>query len=155
MEKIGLIYASRTGHNRRIAEYLQQQFTTLGQTVSLINVEQVQISDLEKLSGFIMISYTFHDGQIPDEALTFFDELQTADLRGKVYAVTGSGSIKHQHFGRALDYFDQVFNHLGALRATAVLKIDQDADRGDLARLTSFCQQYLDFERLVTQTQEK
>ncbi|MFC6316277.1 flavodoxin domain-containing protein [Lapidilactobacillus achengensis] len=155
MDKIGLIYASRTGHNEQIAQFLQQQFADLGQPTQLFNIETVKVADLERLPGFIMVSYTYHDGQIPDEALAFFDELQTADLRGKVYAVTGSGSIKHRHFGRALDYFDQLLNHLGALRATAVLKIDQDADRGDLARLTNFCQQFVDFPGIVTQAQEK
>jgi len=150
-KKVGIIYASMSGRNQRVAEYLQEKFAKLDQPTEINEVSQFDSQKLADYDGFVFVSYTYHDGQLPDESLDFFDDLQTIDLTGKCYALTGSSSIKHEHFVRALDYLDQQLNHLGALRATAILKIDLDADRADLARLDAFCQQFLDFMQLHQQ----
>lgn len=144
-KKIGIVYASMSGRNQRVAEYLQAQLAKMGQPATLDEISQFDSQKLLEDDAFIVVSYTYHDGQVPDEALDFFDDLQALDLTGKVYALAGSSSIEHEHFGRALDYLDQQLAHLGALRATAVLKINLDADRADLARLDAFCRQLIDF----------
>lgn len=149
--QIGIIYASMSGRNEQISKYLEQQFIKLDQSVDRHEISQFETEKLLDYQAFIIVSYTYHDGQIPDEALDFFDDLQTVDLTGKPYALTGSSSMKHEHFGRALDYLDQQLVHLGALRASAILKIDEDADRADLARLDALCQQVIDFNQLRTQ----
>lgn len=149
--QIGIIYASMSGRNEKIAAYLEKQFVRIGQAVDCHEISQFDTEQLLKYRAFIIVSYTYHDGQIPDEALDFFDDLQTVDLSGKPYALTGSSSIKHEHFGRALDYLDQQLIHLGALRASAILKIDEDADLADLARLDALCQQLIDFIQLRDQ----
>jgi flavodoxin short chain len=149
--QIGIIYASMSGRNEQISKYLEQQFIKLGQSIDRHEISQFETEKLSDYQAFIIVSYTYHDGQIPDEALDFFDDLQTVDLTGKPYALTGSSSMKHEHFGRALDYLDQQLVHLGALRASAILKIDEDADRADLARLDALCQQVIDFNQLRTQ----
>ncbi|KRM79831.1 hypothetical protein FC84_GL000528 [Lapidilactobacillus dextrinicus DSM 20335] len=149
--QIGIIYASMSGRNEQISKYLEQQFIKLGQSVDRHEISQFETEKLLDYQAFIIVSYTYHDGQIPDEALDFFDDLQTVDLTGKPYALTGSSSMKHEHFGRALDYLDQQLVHLGALRASAILKINEDADRADLARLDALCQQVIDFNQLRTQ----
>lgn len=144
---IGIIYASMSGRNEQISEYLEQHLAQLGQVVDRHEISQFDTEKLLAYRSFIVVSYTYHDGQIPDEALDFFDDLQTIDLAGKPYALTGSSSIQHEHFGRALDYLDQQLAHLGALRASAVLKVNEDADRADLARLDALCQQVIDFNQ--------
>ncbi|WP_270331347.1 flavodoxin domain-containing protein [Lapidilactobacillus dextrinicus] len=149
--QIGIIYASMSGRNEQISKYLEQQFIKLDQSVDRHEISQFETEKLLDYQAFIIVSYTYHDGQIPDEALDFFDDLQTVDLTGKPYALTGSSSMKHEHFGRALDYLDQQLVHLGALRASAILKINEDADRADLARLDALCQQVIDFNQLRTQ----
>ena len=149
--QIGIIYASMSGSNEQISKYLEQQFIKLDQSVDRHEISQFETEKLLDYQAFIIVSYTYHDGQIPDEALDFFDDLQTVDLTGKPYALTGSSSMKHEHFGRALDYLDQQLVHLGALRASAILKINEDADRADLARLDALCQQVIDFNQLRTQ----
>lgn len=149
--QIGIIYASMSGRNEQISKYLEQQFIKLGQSVDRHEISQFETEKLLDYQAFIIVSYTYHDGQIPDEALDFFDDLQTVDLTGKPYALTGSSSMKHEYFGRALDYLDQQLVHLGALRASAILKINEDADRADLARLDALCQQVIDFNQLRTQ----
>ncbi|MGK4180039.1 flavodoxin domain-containing protein [Lapidilactobacillus dextrinicus] len=149
--QIGIIYASMSGRNEQISKYLEQQFIKLGQSVDRHEISQFETEKLLDYQAFMIVSYTYHDGQIPDEALDFFDDLQTVDLTGKPYALTGSSSMKHEHFGRALDYLDQQLVHLGALRASAILKINEDADRADLARLDALCQQVIDFNQLRTQ----
>lgn len=149
--QIGIIYASMSGRNEQISKYLEQQFIKLGQSIDRHEISQFETEKLSDYQAFMIVSYTYHDGQIPDEALDFFDDLQTVDLTGKPYALTGSSSIKHEHFGRALDYLDQQLVHLGALRASAILKINEDADRADLARLDALCQQVIDFNQLRTQ----
>lgn len=149
--QIGIIYASMSGRNEQISKYLEQQFIKLGQSIDRHEISQFETEKLSDYQAFMIVSYTYHDGQIPDEALDFFDDLQTVDLTGKPYALTGSSSMKHEHFGRALDYLDQQLVHLGALRASAILKINEDADRADLARLDALCQQVIDFNQLRTQ----
>lgn len=144
-DKIALIYASKSGRNEKVAQYLGKQFQQLDQPVEIAEMMTFSVEKLADFAGVVVVSYTYYEGQLPDEAVAFFDDLETTDLRGKYYALAGSSSIQHRYFGRALDLFDQKLAYLGAQRATAVLKINLDSDRADLARLDAFCQQVVDF----------
>lgn len=143
-EQIALVYASKSGRNEKVTAYIAQQFQQMQQPVTVLPMQTCDVASLADYAGLVIVSYTYYEGQLPDEATSFFDELATVDLRGKFYGLTGSSSIAHQHFGRALDLFDQQLAHLGARRATAVLKINLDSDRADLARLDAFCRQIVD-----------
>ena len=51
------------------------------------------------------------------------------------FAVLGSSSKAHIHFGRAVDYFTMMLNSSNGEQVADSVKIDQDPDEDDLKRV--------------------
>lgn len=55
----------------------------------------------------IVASYTYGvDGDLPDEIVDFYEELEEIDLTGKIYGVVGSGDTFYEQFCTAVDDFE-------------------------------------------------
>ncbi|MCD2256462.1 flavodoxin [Agrilactobacillus fermenti] len=143
MANIKLVYASMGGRNEQIANYLQEYLESQGATVDKSEISQTDATDLENFDVGIVVTYTYHDGDLPDEAVDFFEDLKQLDLHGKIYGVAGSSSKKHQHFGRAVDYFDAAFQQIGAVKGAENVKINGDPETSDLDDLRMFADQLL------------
>ena len=135
MEEIKVIYASMSGRNQHLAEYVNNFLTTKGYPVINEGISQSGAFTWADYKKVILISYTYHDGDLPDEALDFYDDLNDVDLTGVEFALIGSSSTTHEHFGRALDRY---FKRLTAKQATVIaapVKIDRDPQATDYQRI--------------------
>ncbi|WP_367295631.1 flavodoxin domain-containing protein [Levilactobacillus yonginensis] len=139
---IQIIFASQTGRNRAIAGHLQAQLASRAQTV-ITEISQVDAFALTQADAVIMVSYTYHDGDLPDEAQDFFEDLKEVDLERTKFAVCGSSSKSHIHFGRAVDYLTIQFNSSNGEQVADSVKIDQDPDDADYQRLDQLAQNVL------------
>lgn len=131
---IQIIFASQSGRNRAIAGHLQAQLAARAQTL-VTEVSQADAFDLSANDAIIVVSYTFHDGDLPDEAQDFFADLKEVDLARTKFAVLGSSSKQHLHFGRAVDYLTMQLNSSNGEQVADSVKIDQDPDEADWARV--------------------
>jgi len=139
---IQIIFASQSGRNRAIAGHVQAQLASRAQTV-ITEISQANAFDLAANDAIIVISYTFHDGDLPDEAQDFFEDLKEVDLARTKFAVLGSSSKKHIHFGRAVDYLTIQLNSSNGEQVADSVKIHQDPDDSDWARVDALTAQVL------------
>ena len=139
---IQIIFASMSGRNQAIAGHLQAQLASQAQTV-VTEISQADVFDLAQADAVIVVSYTYHDGDLPDEAQDFFEDLKEVDLERTKFAVVGSSSKKHLHFGRAVDYFTMQLNSSNGEQVADSVKIDQDPDDADWARVDQLAQRVL------------
>lgn len=138
MKKIAVVYASMSGRNEKIASYLTELMTHDHFNAEKLEISQLETEDLLAYQGLVVVTYTYHDGEVPDEALDFYEDLSDIDLQRLPFAVCGSSSKTHLHFGRAADYFTIALNGANGEQVADTLKIDRDPDEADWQRLAVF-----------------
>lgn len=130
-----LTYTSMTGRNEKIAKYLATYLEKQGADVTLEQIVDTDAYELTEYNAVIVETYTYNDGEIPDEAQDFYEDLKDVDLDRTKFAVLGSSSKGHLHFGRAVDYFTMQLNSSNGEQVADSVKIDQDPDDDDFARV--------------------
>ncbi len=124
-----------TGRNEKIAKYLADYLKEKGADVDLQEIIDTDAFGLSDYDAVIVETYTYHDGEVPDEAQDFYEDLADVDLERTKFAVLGSSSKKHIHFGRAVDYFTMQLNSSNGEQVSDSVKIDQDTDEDDFKRV--------------------
>ena len=94
LAKVLVVYDSKTGNTQKMAEAIAEGARTTGQGITLKNVKEAILKDLEEANGIILGSPT-HFGTMSDDLKKFIDESVKirGRLEGKVGAAfTSSGS---------------------------------------------------------------
>lgn len=124
-----------TGRNEKIAKHLVDYLEEHNADVTLEQMIETDAFALDSYDAVIVETYTYNDGEIPDEAQDFYDDLKDVDLNHTKFAVLGSSSKQHLHFGRAVDYFTMQLNSSNGEQVADSVKIDQDPDKDDFKRV--------------------
>lgn len=135
MSKILVTYTSMTGHNEDIANHIADYLKKNKQEVTSEQLGDTDAYDLPDYDAVVVATYTYHDGDLPDEAEDFYEDLKDVDLKRTKFAVVGSSSKSHIHYGRAVDYFTMQLNSSNGDQAADSVKVDQEADEDDFKRI--------------------
>ena len=108
-----IVYASMTGNTEEIADI----------EVEIDECTQVDAADFEEADICVVATYTYGDGDLPDEIVDFYEDLQEIDLSGKIFGVCGSGDTFYDDFCKSVDDFEAVFTQIGAKKAPTALKL--------------------------------
>lgn len=151
MPKATIVYASWTGNSEEIAEFLTECFKKLNVEVILRECQQIDASDFLTADICVVSTYTFGSrGDLPDEIVDFYFDLEKLDLKGKVFGVCGSGEEFYGYFCKSVDDFDKQFEKTGAFRGAAPLKIELNPNEEDEMRIEAFAKDLLDtFKKLL------
>ncbi|MFR2688913.1 MAG: flavodoxin, partial [Enterococcus faecium] len=84
---------------------------------------------------------TYDDGDLPDEIVDFYEDLQELDLSGKIYGVCGSGDTFYDEFCKSVDDFDAAFGKTGASKGAENVKVDLNAEEEDIENLEAFAKE--------------
>ncbi len=134
-----VVYASMTGNNEEIAEIVEEALESLNVDVETTEISQADPADFEDSDICIVCSYTYgDDGDLPDEAVDFYEDLKEMDLTGKVYGVCGSGDTFYDEFCKVVDDFAGVFEQTGATKGSDVVKVDLAPEAEDIEHLEKF-----------------
>lgn len=134
-----VVYASMTGNNEEIADIVEEALENLDVSVETSEISQADPSDFEDTDICIICSYTYgDDGDLPDEAVDFYEDLKEMDLTGKVYGVCGSGDTFYDEFCKVVDDFAGVFEQTGATKGSDVVKVDLAPEAEDIEHLEKF-----------------
>lgn len=144
MATVKIVYASMGGRNKKIAYFLNEYFMQKGALVDVTKISETDTSELLSYDIDILVTYTYGQGEIPEETMSFFKDLKAMDLKGQIYGLAGSSSKKHQYFGRALDYFETAFQEAGGMSVSELVKIDERPDRSDFNRLRALADALLE-----------
>lgn len=134
-----VVYASMTGNNEEIADIVEEALENLDVSVETSEISQADPADFEDSDICIVCSYTYgDDGDLPDEAVDFYEDLKEMDLTGKVYGVCGSGDTFYDEFCKVVDDFAGVFEQTGATKGSDVVKVDLAPEAEDIEHLEKF-----------------
>lgn len=138
-----IVYSSMTGTTESMAEVIQDQLMEAGENVVIKDALEVFASDLPSYGRILIGSYTWGDGDLPDEMAPFYDELSQIDLTGKLAAVFGPGDSTYVHFAHAVDLWEEVLQRQGALMVAEGLKVDRWSNEDMGAACSHYCEEIL------------
>ncbi|WP_066393451.1 flavodoxin [Neobacillus mesonae] len=119
-----IVYTSMSGNTEEIANDIAKGINEAGAAVQIKDILQADPADLEAYDGILLGTYTWDDGNLPDEFLDFYEDMDTLRLQGKPAAVFGSCDSYYEHHGGAVDILIEKLTELGANIILDGLKID-------------------------------
>ena len=128
MTKALIIYTSLTGNTEEICDILSDALESHGVSVEMKNCNQADAEEFQDADICLVGSYTYGDGEIPDEMLDLYEDLEDLDLSGKIYGVVGSGDTFYEHFCKAVEDFDERLAQTGAKRGGNSVKVNLNPD---------------------------
>lgn len=135
-----IVYASMTGNTEEIADIVADKLRDLGVEVDVDECTTVDADEFQDVDLAIVATYTYGDGDLPDEIVDFYEDLKDLDLEGKISGVVGSGDTFYDNFCQSVDDFEQAFVETGAIKGAESVKVDLAAEEDDIARLEAFAE---------------
>lgn len=139
-----IVYASMTGNTEEIADIVSEAFENLNVEVEIDECTQVDAEDFEAADICVVATYTYGEGDLPDEIVDFYEELQELDLSGKVYGVCGSGDTFYELYCKSVDDFDAAFAKTGAEKGAENVKVEMAAEEEDIESLEAFAKKLVE-----------
>jgi flavodoxin I len=124
MKEILLAYASMSGNTEAIADLIEEELVKHGLHVKRAEVYDIDASDLVSTESIIFGAYTWGDGELPDDFLDLYDEMDDIDLSQKQMAVFGSGDSSYDVFCGAVDLIEEKIKRRNGNIAVPGLKIE-------------------------------
>ncbi|MFF0825490.1 flavodoxin [Brevibacillus sp. NPDC003359] len=119
-----MVYASMTGNTQEIAEAIAEGIRSTGAELEIKEVMDASAKELEAYDGILLGAYTWGDGELPDECLDFYEEMDDIDLSGKKVVAFGSCDSAYEHVGAAVDILLKKASERGAETPMEGLKIE-------------------------------
>ena len=94
--------------------------------------------EFENADICVVATYTYDDGDLPDEIVDLYEDLQELDLSGIIYGVCGAGDTFYDEFCKSVDDFDAAFAKTGAVKGAENVKVDLNAEEEDIENLEAF-----------------
>ncbi|WP_312473565.1 flavodoxin [Neobacillus sp.] len=139
-----IVYASMTGNTEEIANLVGDGIQAAGGSVVVKDILEVDVVDLQDYDGILLGAYTWGDGDLPDEYLDFYDEMDRLNLTGKRAAVFGSCDSSYEHRGRAVDILTEKLAELGAEVVLDGIKIDLAPTAAEKEQCMKFGQSFME-----------
>jgi len=144
MHQVLLLYTSMTGNTEIMAESIAEEIQknpSISLTIADISVAPHY--DITKFNGLIIGSYTYWDGEIPDEFLDLYENIEDLQLSGKMVGLFGSGDRYYDKFCGALDLFERKLNRAGVTLPIPPLKVDLTPGEEEKEKCVQFAADFL------------
>ncbi|KAA9302294.1 MULTISPECIES: flavodoxin [Aerococcus] len=145
MPKALIIYASLTGNTEEIADVMTAAFEDLGVDCEMVECTDAYGEDFLDADICVVATYTYGtDGDLPDEIVDLYDDLEEVDLTGKVYAALGSGDLFYEKFCQSVIDFDERLAETGAKRGGESVKVDLNPEEDDIQAIEKLAAECLE-----------
>lgn len=124
MSNLLMVYASMTGNTQEIAEAIAEGIRSTGATLEIKEMMDATAQELESYDAILLGAYTWGDGELPDECMDFYDEMDDISLAEKKVAAFGSCDSAYEHVGAAVDILLAKSRERGAETPLEGLKIE-------------------------------
>ena len=132
--EITILYGSHTGNCQSLAESFFQRLESEEYHVTLSSLDDFKPKAIKKVQDLLLITSTHGDGDPPDNALSFYDFLQSSrapELEGLRFSVLSLGDSSYEFFCQTGKDFDNRLEELGGTRIYP--RVDCDLDFDELA----------------------
>ncbi|MCG8565477.1 MAG: flavodoxin [Desulfobacterales bacterium] len=127
-----IIYGSTTGNTEYVATLIQKQLEADSHTVTLMNVADTSVAELDKAYDIYMLgcsTWGADEIELQEDFEDFYQELfGDISLNGKAFALFGCGDSSFEYFCGAVDVIENQVDKLGARRVVESLRIDGDPE---------------------------
>ncbi|MCR8657073.1 flavodoxin [Paenibacillus endoradicis] len=132
MTKVIIVYSSLTGNTEEMSEIIESGVKEAGIEIVRKDAYDAKAADLLQYDGIIIGAYTWGDGELPDEMLDFYEEMEELNLSGKKAVVFGSGDTSYSNYCGAVDLIEDKLRELGADIVHESLKFEYNASKEEL-----------------------
>lgn len=140
MSSVIIVFASMTGNTEEMAGLVAEGVRAAGIEPVLKSVIDANASELEQYDGILLGAYTWGDGDLPDEFLDFYEEMDNVVLTGRKAAVFGSADSSYSRYGAAVDTLIAKLKQQGAELVQEGLKVELNPSGGEKEACRSFGQ---------------
>lgn len=135
MPRAIIAYGSTTGNTELLAGYIAQGLREAKMDVTVLNVTEVDAGELLDYDFIFLGSSTWGEGDLQDDMIGFYDDLEGLSLREKKAAAFGPGDSSYDMFCEAVNLLEDRLRECGAKIISQPLKVDGDvAAAEDAAR---------------------
>ncbi len=128
---VTILFGSQTGTAEGLAREAGRRLKEQGFAVTVTGMDAYDTSQLDRERFLLIITSTYGDGDMPDNAQTFWDFLssnQAPDLRHIQFSVLALGDSSYPNFCAAGKAFDARLEALGAHRLHPRIDCDVDVE---------------------------
>ncbi|WP_044748951.1 flavodoxin [Bacillus alveayuensis] len=143
MKKLIMVYTSMTGNTEEIANAIAEGIQEEGIDLEVKEVLDADAKELEECDGILLGAYTWGDGELPDDFLDFYDDMDGLDLSGKKAAVFGSCDSNYEKYGAAVDILIDKLKEIGADVILEGLKIELAPTNEEREKCKNFGKQFV------------
>ncbi|WP_286058604.1 flavodoxin [Bacillus mojavensis] len=143
MGKILLVYATMSGNTEAMADLIEKGIQEAEAEVD--RFEAMDIDDAELFNDYehiILGTYTWGDGDLPDEFLDLAEEMDALDFTGKTCAVFGSGDTAYEFFCGAVDTLEEKIKDRGGEIVLPSVKVEMNPEGEEEEALKEFGRQF-------------
>ncbi|MBL4964764.1 flavodoxin [Bacillus halotolerans] len=143
MGKILLVYATMSGNTEAMADLIEKGLQEAEAEVD--RFEAMDIDDAELFNDYehiILGTYTWGDGDLPDEFLDLAEEMEALDFTGKTFAVFGSGDTAYEYFCGAVDTLEEKIKERGGEIVLPSVKVEMNPEGEEEEVLKEFGRQF-------------
>ncbi|WP_066368753.1 flavodoxin domain-containing protein [Neobacillus fumarioli] len=134
--KIAIIYTSKSGNTDELVKILYKFFLEQRVTPDLFRIEEFLVNRLQEYDAIVVGTYTWGDGNIPQEMERLYHAFETMDVERIITGVAGTGDRFYPKFCGAVDEFrDMLYVHT---QLAVTLKIELMPQKTDLVRCRRF-----------------
>ena len=124
-----VLYGTQTGNSESVAEDLGASMRSNGINAVVASLDEVEIEQLTGMNYVFIVTSTYGEGEMPDNAELFWDALSATTaprLEHMQFSILALGDTAYDEFCEAGKQFDLRFEQLGAKRL--VPRVDCDVD---------------------------
>ncbi len=141
-----IVYASMTGNNEEVASIIDEKLQDMGIETDMSDITFSDVNEFSEYDIAFMVPYSYGEGELPDEALDFYEDLLEIDLTDKIFAVAGSGDVFYEDaYCITVDDFTKAFLKIGGVQAAESLKINLAPDLEDIENIEQFTEKVVNF----------
>jgi len=132
-DNVKILVGTMTGTAELVADEILDVLEDKGADVEIVLMDNLKSGDLDSDDLYILCTSTYGQGDIPDNAQAFFEDLEAEkpDLSDLNYGVFALGDRTYmQTFCFGGKKFDELFSKLGANRIGD--RLEHDASSGEL-----------------------
>ncbi|MDE3839090.1 flavodoxin [Bacillus methanolicus] len=133
---IAIVYTSITGNTKELVSILHQFFLKYPLNIALYSIDQFPIGQLNQFHAIIVATYTWGNGDIPQEMKELYRAFENQDVKNVITGVVGTGDRFYPKFCGAVDVFrDMLYVHTNL---AATLKVELMPQSQDIERCIKF-----------------
>ncbi|MFS0654308.1 flavodoxin [Bacillus sp. 179-C3.3 HS] len=138
-----LVYATMSGNTEAMADLIEKGLKEAGASVDRYEAMDIEADLLNDYSHIILGAYTWGDGDLPDDFIDLYEEMDEVDFTGKCVAVFGSGDTSYEHFCGAVDLIEEKVKELGGHMTLPSVKIELNPEGDEEEELITFGKQFV------------